>query len=79
MSTKTGIKLSDGTFVREAPAGLLAIKGERELHLLGTSVDAIQRSRVLLAEHGFDGVYRCARRAPRPIGPRVRFLKLSGV
>lgn len=67
--------LENGTRIRNTPAGMVATRGKRELHLLGTSVDATLRSRELLAGYTFNTLFARAHRAP---GQRnVAFLKMK--
>ena len=57
-------KMINGTEWRETQGGIVAVRGKRELHLLGTSVDALCRARDILASHSFDSLFRRARKAP---------------
>lgn len=56
--------MSTETTIRNTPAGIIAVRGKRELHLLGTSVAQTERARTALATRSFDGLYRTARRSP---------------
>ena len=47
-------KMTNGTRWRETPTGILAVRGKRELYLLGTSVAAMELARNLLAHVSFD-------------------------
>ena len=64
----------NGTSVRDTPAGVVAVRGARELHLLGTSAAQSAHARELLATASFDQLYKSARPAPRM--PRVRFVRV---
>lgn len=56
--------MTDGSQWREAPAGLIVWRGNRELHLLGNSVDARNRAKRLIADHSFDKLFKRGRSAP---------------
>ncbi len=63
------------TTYRNTPAGIIATRGKRELHLLGTSVAQTEAARNLLAAHSFDQLFKAARKAP---GTRnVAFIKVA--
>lgn len=64
------------TTFRNTPAGIVAIHGDRELHLLGTSAAATAKARQLLAGHSFDRLFR-AGRTGGAAGRKVRFIKVS--
>ena len=64
----------NGTAVRDTPAGIVAVRGARELHMLGTSAAQSARAREMLAAESFDRLYRAAHPAPRM--PRVRFVRV---
>lgn len=64
------------TTFRNTPAGIVAIRGNRELHLLGTSVAATTKSRQLLAGYSFDRLFRAGRTAGAA-GPKVRYIKVG--
>jgi hypothetical protein len=55
--------MSTTTF-RETHSGIVATRGKRELHMLGTSVAAMQLSRQLLATHSFNILYTRANSSP---------------
>ncbi len=57
-------RMVDGTQYRDSAAGIVAVRGKRELHLLGNSVAEGERAKALLAAHSFDRLFRAARRAP---------------
>lgn len=52
------------TVVRNGPCGLILTRGKRELHLLGTSVEQVERARTMAAGVSFDVLFKRARRAP---------------
>lgn len=54
----------DGSRWRETPAGLVVERGNRELHLLGTSVAAQDKARQLLASRSFDRLFKAGKSAP---------------
>lgn len=68
--------MTDGTTYRSTPAGIVAIRGSRELHLLGTSVESTAKARRMLAVHSFDKLYKAGRGTS--LMPRVRSIKMGG-
>lgn len=64
-----------GTTIRDTPAGMIATKGKRELHLLGTSVDQTKRARHLLATRSFNQLFQ-AGRSYGSTGRNVRAIRL---
>lgn len=52
------------TTYRNTPAGIIAVRGKRELHMLGTSVAQTQAARHLLATTSFDRLFKAARKSP---------------
>ena len=55
---------ANGTTIRSTPAGIVATRGARELHLIGTSVNQIDKARQLLADHSFDKLFKAAMSTP---------------
>lgn len=52
------------TEIRTTPGGMIAVRGNREVHLLGTSVAAMAKSREMLATQSFNSLYRAGARTP---------------
>lgn len=69
------LTLTDGTTVRSTPAGLLATRGKREIHFLGTSAAATARATALLAQNSFDSLFKAASRGPKAMGSNVRIVR----
>lgn len=69
-------QLIDGTRYRTTHSGIVLLKGKRELHLLGNSVNQIAKARQLMANYSFNKLYSKARRAPNM--SNVRFLRIKG-
>ena len=67
-------KLTDGTRYRYCDRGLVAVRGKRELHLLGTSATHTAKARHMLATHSFNALYQAAHQAPGM--KNVRYLKV---
>jgi hypothetical protein len=63
------------TTFRDTPRGIIATRGNRELHMLGTSVNAMQVSRNLLATRSFNNLYTVAKSSPLK---NVRFIRTAG-
>lgn len=63
-----------GTQVRNTERGIIATRGNRELHLLGTSVTQTEKARHLLATYSFNKLYTAAK--PSPIR-NVRAIKVA--
>lgn len=68
-------KMSNGTEYRETPAGIIALRGKREIHLLGTSVAASAKARDLLVKHSFNRLFTAARKSP--CSKNVAFIKVE--
>lgn len=68
-------KLTNGTEYRETPAGVIAVKGKRELHLLGTSVAASEKARALLSSSSFNSLFSAAKKAP--FSRNVAYIKIA--
>ena len=67
--------MTNGTQYRTTPVGMIAVRGQRELHLLGTSAAQAAESRRLLADESFDQLYK---RGRKPRGMRnVAFLRVG--
>jgi len=65
--------MTNGTRWRETAAGIVAVRGKRELYLLGTSTEGMRKARALLAEHSFDALFR--RAARHPIGRNAAYIR----
>jgi len=63
------------TTFRETNRGIVATRGNRELHMLGTSVSAMQVGRNLLATRSFNNLYTAAKATPLK---NVRFIRTAG-
>lgn len=63
------------TAARKTPAGTIAIRGNRELHLLGNSVEQQARINKALASHSFDRLFKAAK--PSPGQRNVRYIKVA--
>jgi hypothetical protein len=68
-------KLSNGTEYRSTPAGLIVVRGKRELHLLGTSAAQSERARTLLSSVSFNRLFTAARKSPA--SRNVAFIKVA--
>lgn len=69
-------KLTNGTTYRSTPAGLVLMRGKRELHLLGTSVSQQEKARALVVDHSFAQLFARARRTPAT-GRSVAYLRIA--
>ena len=67
--------MQEVTKYRNTPAGIVATRGKRELHVLATSFNEVKTARRLLAEESFDSLFKRAKRAPGMRG--VAFIKIS--
>lgn len=72
------ININAGTTVRSTTSGLVATRGKRELHILGTSVVATKKAHSLLALHSFDKLFRAGKTAGAA-GRNVRYISLKAV
>lgn len=69
-------KMTNGTEYRETPCGIVAVHGKRELHLLGTSVAAMSKSRDILARNSFNRIFTAATKSPA--SRNVAYIKVGG-
>lgn len=67
-------RMTSGTAYRETTSGLVAVRGARELHILGTSVEQLTQARRLLASHSFDQLFKAGRSVPNL--SNTRYLKV---
>lgn len=64
------------TEIRETPKGLVAIRGQRELHLLATSPEDVEAARTYLRAFSFDRLFKAGRSCG--LGRNVRALRMRG-
>lgn len=57
--------MTNSTAYRDTPRGVVVLRGKRELHLLGTSVEQTRQIRHLLATRSFDSLFKSGRCAPQ--------------
>ena len=57
-------KTTSGTEYRSTPSGIIATRGQRELHILGTSVAQAEKARRMLASHSFNRLFGAGKKAP---------------
>lgn len=65
---------TETTTYRNGPASIIATRGNRELHILGKSVEAVKAGRTLLAANSFDSLYKSAKSSP---AKNVRFINMA--
>lgn len=68
--------MTNGTTVRETPGGLCLVRGQREVHLLGTSATQAARARRLATSISFDRLFKPGRTAGAA-GRNVRYVQVA--
>ena len=68
-------KLTNGTEYRATPTGIVAIKGKRELFIIGTSAEQSTQAKRLLATVSFNKLCNAGHKAPG--SKNVYYLKLA--
>lgn len=69
-------KLIDGTEYRTTWNGIVAVRGNRTLHLLGTSVTKQQKAKELLASVSFNKLFNQGETAGTTYFKNTRWIKL---
>lgn len=67
-------KLKDGTEYRDVANGIVAVRGKRELYLLGTSVNQMKKARELLANNSFNVLFKKGKLSPQ--SKNVAYIKI---
>lgn len=64
MAKKTGYhKMADGTCWKPVAAGIVLVRGHRQLFIIAKSVDQMKRAKSLMAVNSFDKLYKAGKRA----------------